>query len=365
MFYVLIYLTMKGAKTMGATLERDKSDCEYPIFDIKTPDFVVQNKNDDHFEENTLFEPVQNTEKLEITESFDTLELFKRDLHYKLSSSNIESTREFNDELFKRRAAGENVTDEIVLANVSLVMSIANKFRCFAKSMEFNDLVNIGILGLYTAIERYDINFGVAFSTYAYYWIRQFIQREISNNDLNCHVPVYILDIVRNYNKFKTEYELLHGCDPTWEIVQKELDITDEQLFYIQQATSIDSMKSLNERFSNISENGSDDEIGDYLVDSKACIDKDLLDEELSDVLLDVVERFISKRTPEDKKARTRDIIYRRFGIGYATEPETYPDIANDLGVSKQAIQQKVSAFLKFAQEDLILRRYMEDELNL
>lgn len=354
---------------METTLERDELDCEYPIFDIKTPDFSmfepVQSENDDHFKENVLFEPVQNTEKPEITDSFDTLELFKRDLHYKLSSSNIKSTREFNDELFKRRAAGEDVTDEIILANVPLVMSIANKFRRFAKSMEFNDLVDIGILGLYTAIERYDINFGVAFSTYAYHWIRRFIQREIDDNDLNCHVPVYILEIIRNYNKFKTEYELLHGCDPTWEIVQKELGITDEQLFYVQQATSVDSMKSLNERFSNVSENGSDDEIGDYLVDSKARVDKDLLDKELNDVLLDVVERFLNKRTTEGLRDRARDIIYRRFGIGYATREETYLEIATDLGVSKQAIQQKVSSFLKFAQEDSILRRYCEEELSL
>lgn len=357
---------------MEAILEKDELDSEYPIFDIKTSNSdmfePVQSENDDLFEQNDTFEPVQsvkNAENPEITESLDTLELFKRDLHYETSSSGIKSTREFNDELFKRRAAGEDVTNELILANVPLVMSVANKFRHFAKSMEFNDLVNIGILGLYTAIERYDINFGVAFSTYAYHWIRQSIQRELDDNDLNCHVPVYILGIIRNYNKFKTEYELLHGRAPTWEVVQKELDITDEQLFYVQQATSVDSMKSLNERFSDVSENGSDDELGDLLVDSRARIDKGLLDEELSDVLLDVVERFINKRTPEDRKARTRDIIYRRFGIGYATEPETYLDIANDLGVSKQAIQQKISAFLKFAQEDSILRRYVEEELSL
>lgn len=67
--------------------------------------------------------------------------------------------------------------EELVEHNLRLVHKIARKFYADDPAMTYDDLVQIGMLGLLTAARRYDPERGNRFATYATWWIRQHIQR--------------------------------------------------------------------------------------------------------------------------------------------------------------------------------------------
>lgn len=75
-------------------------------------------------------------------------------------------------------AVGDRARKQFVEANLRLVVSIARTYR--TPGVEIADLVQEGNLGLLRAVERFDPTFGVRFSTYATYWIRQAVRQGLS-----------------------------------------------------------------------------------------------------------------------------------------------------------------------------------------
>lgn len=73
-----------------------------------------------------------------------------------------------------------------------LIATFANRYRRFVGgSLEWEDLMQAGWLGLHKAASRFDHGRGVKFATYAGFWIRAFIQRMILNDRRTVRVPVH------------------------------------------------------------------------------------------------------------------------------------------------------------------------------
>ena len=81
---------------------------------------------------------------------------------------------------------------ELLSHNLGLVASIARKYAS-GQFLQYADLFQSGIEGLYTAIERYDPYLGYEFSTYASQWLRQSITRTIANEERVIRLPVHIV----------------------------------------------------------------------------------------------------------------------------------------------------------------------------
>lgn len=83
-------------------------------------------------------------------------------------------------ELFKKTKNGDReARNKIIEQNIGLVVSVAVKFITHYGSIELEDLVHEGIIGLITAVDKFDYTKGYRFSTYASYFIKQKIQRYI------------------------------------------------------------------------------------------------------------------------------------------------------------------------------------------
>lgn len=293
--------------------------------------------------------------------SLDPYALYIKDVR---NSADV-ATRDMNDELLRRYADGEDVIDEIILANQPLVVSIAKKYVNRTRYMDFEDLISYGTLGLYRAVKKFDVSKGFAFSTYAYYWIKQSIIRELSNLDASCHIPVHVSELLRVYNVFVTKYEDEHSEKPAKETVLQELDLTESQYMAIMRSINILSVQSLNDKVLRHQDSDREDsELGDLLPDNGPSVEECALQEEVSKVVMDAIERFVNRKNSTEKtRDVTREMIYRRFGVGNADHQEQFQDIANDYGVSKQLVEQRTSAFLRFAREDTKLQNYFREEI--
>ena len=85
-------------------------------------------------------------------------------------------------------AEAEAAREALVLHNMPLVLSVAGRFR--HSELDYDDLIQEGVLGLIKAAERYDPKRGTRFGTLAVWWIRQAIGRAIANTGRTVRLPV-------------------------------------------------------------------------------------------------------------------------------------------------------------------------------
>ena len=103
-------------------------------------------------------------------------------------------------------------------ANTRLLVNIANKFWSDRlKHMSISDLIQEGAFGLNRAIDRYDHQLGYKFSTYAYWWIRQAIQRSIQYSEKEIRLPVGGVNALNKLRRWVPAFVEKHNRKPSLE----------------------------------------------------------------------------------------------------------------------------------------------------
>lgn len=100
-------------------------------------------------------------------------------------------------------------------SNLRLVVFVANQY--INQELPFADLIQEGNLGLLRAVEMFDYNKGVRFSTYAIRWIRQYIKRAILSKGRAVKLPFLLNEQTRKMNYLIDEYESRYGKYPSLE----------------------------------------------------------------------------------------------------------------------------------------------------
>ncbi len=109
-------------------------------------------------------------------------------------------TPEEEKELVSKIAQGDQKAREKLLkTHLKFVVSIAKKFTGYG--IPLTDLISEGNIGLIKAIEKFDPEKGVRFSTYASWWIKQSIKRAILNNSKIIRMPIHAIDLLRSFVK--------------------------------------------------------------------------------------------------------------------------------------------------------------------
>lgn len=123
-------------------------------------------------------------------------------------------------------ATAEAAREALVLHNMPLVLSVAGRFR--HSDLDYDDLIQEGVLGLIKAAERYDPKRGTRFGTLAVWWIRQAIGRAIANTGRTVRLPVNRGWKVGQLKRIAVELAQQTGTEPQLEEVARRAGVSPQ-----------------------------------------------------------------------------------------------------------------------------------------
>lgn len=137
---------------------------------------------------------------------------------------------------------------DLCIKNRGLVDKWVGVYQHYLRNkLDFEDLEQAGMLGMVKAAEKFDLNLGTEFSTYAVWWIKQAITREILDNGYTIRIPVHMMEKVQKVVKQDSKYSYIKDYRERIEMVSAELGVTTEEVetclrlvYQFIQSTSLD-----------------------------------------------------------------------------------------------------------------------------
>jgi RNA polymerase sigma factor (sigma-70 family) len=236
----------------------------------------------------------------------------------------------------------EQTKQEMVNHNLRLVISVVYKFRY--TGLPLSDLIQDGNIGLMRAVDNFDYQRDLKFSTYAIWWIRQAIHRAGSSQSL-MRLPEYCRDNVRRVHQVVDAFTVEHGRSPTPQEIAQRTDISLERVAWSLEHTpeqiSIDNPLP-----------GKQWPLRELLPDTRLTSSHEML---VQHALQRYTQDALACLTP-----REATVISRRFGLG-DRPVETLEQIGRDLNISRERVRQITTTALdKLKQHKAMLQACLE-----
>ena len=233
------------------------------------------------------------------------------------------------------RGGDENARKSLILAYLRLVVAIARSYR--NRGVEFLDLIEEGNLGLIAAVDRYDVDRGVHFSTYATWWIRQALARGVANQSRTVRIPIHVLQMVRRYVATERRLEREQRRRPDVAEVARELGLPLPRANRLR--TLIHAIRTLDVDLGGDAYQG--------LIDSEAM-------EQQQPSIDEIIETQMRNRQLDDLlkrlSGREEAILRLRYGF-YDDKLHTLAEAGEQFGLSRERIRQlEQRALLKLRQ---------------
>jgi RNA polymerase primary sigma factor len=211
----------------------------------------------------------------------------------------------------------------LINSNLRLVVNIAKRYTRFGVPLV--DLIEEGNLGLIKAVGKFKISKGFRFSTYATWWIKQYIIRALSNQGRSIHLPAHIIEILNRYVKTTTLLMQKLGREPSVEEVAKKLKLTIDKTRKIVEISEMPI--SLNLLSPEDDKRTLEDLIQDRTYMSPS-------DSHLMDSQNEQLDKILSKLNPREGK-----VIRLRFGLKEGS-PHTLAETGKIFRISRERVRQ-------------------------
>ncbi|MFH0764135.1 MAG: sigma-70 family RNA polymerase sigma factor [Candidatus Omnitrophota bacterium] len=225
----------------------------------------------------------------------------------------------------------------MIQSNLRLVINIAKKYSHLGVSMM--DLIEEGNLGLMKAVEKFNPKKGYRFSTYAAWWIRQYISRAIANQGKTVRMPVYIIELLMRFKKVTEHLTNSLKRKPRLAEIAKRMSLPMKRAKQLSKMAS--GTSSLN---APVGEEGSTEFL-------------DLIEDENMVSAADELSNFLTqeriKCMLEKMSKREQKILSLRFGLKNGV-PHTLRDTAKHFGITRERVRQIESAAMKKMREFML-----------
>ena len=277
-----------------------------------------------------------------ISSNLNSLNIYMKTLnHIPLLSPDEEK-----DLFIKIKNGDQTARDKMIESNLRLVVHVAKNYTTNA-TQDLMDLIQEGNFGLIKAIDKYDINQGTKFSTYATYWIKQAIGQAINDNSRTIRLPNNAINTISRINKKIEEIERTESRIPSNEELSEKLDINVETIL---------NLNNINQPLCSLEFD---------VNDNKETVVSDLI----ADEGIPTPEEALSAVVQTDgiiKLLRTLDereqfIITKRYGIGDGI-PQSLDEIGQTINLTKERVRQlEIVALrkLRSPRRQMALREYV------
>src|SRR5581483_828776 len=278
----------------------------------------------------------------EKSEGLDTLKSYLREIRH-----NSLLTFRQEQELGKRVMAGDmSAREQMIEANLRLVISIGKRYM--NRGFPFADIVEEGNLGLIKAVEKFNYARGFRFSTYASWWIRQYIERAIINQGKLIRLPVHVVERLNHYLSDIEQMVQELGREPAIPEIAERLKMEESDVVDLKQLIrttySLDS--PINDR-------------------SGTCL-KDVIEDAVSTSPADTAEGVRRRESlmewigglPEKEKK----VIILRFGLD-GDEGHTLEEIGQTMGLTRERVRQIETAALVKLRATIAKRTMRQEDL--
>ncbi|MDH4237642.1 MAG: sigma-70 family RNA polymerase sigma factor [Nitrospira sp.] len=253
------------------------------------------------------------------SEGLDTLKCYLREVRRSTLLT-------FKDEqhLGKLVMAGdEPARQQMIESNLRLVISIGKRYM--HRGFPFSDIVEEGNLGLIKAVEKFNYKRGFRFSTYASWWIRQYIERAIINQGKLVRLPVHVVERLNRYLGKVEQLVQELGREPRAQEVAVKMKTSEEEVLDLKQLVrttcSLDS--PINDRTDTFLRDVIEDPVG-------------LSPDETADGVRRRAELMTWVKELPDKE---QTVIVSRFGLD-GDEARTLEEIGRQMGLTRERVRQ-------------------------